>query len=228
MNGLLLVDKPGGLTSHDVVLAVRRNLPRGVKVGHTGTLDPMASGLLVLLIGRATKSAALHQRLPKTYAGRIMLGKETDTGDLDGKVVRESPVPELSPERLQAAMDAFLGELDIPAPAFSAVKYKGKPLYAYARQGILVPPRPRTCRVFEWKLLDLAPAPPTFGFRLHCSHGTYARSLAVELGRRLETSATLAELRRQSIGRYSLDAALPLDAVLRLPSDGLAGRLLPA
>lgn len=224
--GLLLVDKPKGLTSHDVVLALRRRLAPGVKVGHSGTLDPMASGLLILLVGRATKSAAHYQHLPKVYTGTIRFGQETDTGDLDGRLQRSAPLPEgLDAGRLKATMEGYRGTVEMPAPLYSAVKYKGKPLYAYARKGIEVPLPTRTCQIFSWELLGWES--PELSFRLSCSHGTYARSLAVSLGAKLDSAAVLSSLRRESVGDYSISDALALDAANSLPLSELLARFRP-
>lgn len=223
-HGLLLLDKPKGLTSHDLVLAARRRMA-DTKIGHSGTLDPMARGLLVLLVGSATKCAALYQKLPKVYSGRIRLGLETDSGDLAGKPVREAAVPELTLETIQRAMDGFLGPREMLPPMYSAVKHKGKPLYAYARKGIEVPLKPRPCEIYSWKALGWDKS--EIEFRLHCSHGTYARALAVELGRALGTVAVLSELFRESIGAYQVADAISNDTLARLPLAELVGRLLP-
>lgn len=223
--GLLLVDKPSGITSHDVVLALRRRLGKNSKVGHSGTLDPMARGLLILLIGSATKCAALYQKLSKVYRGKIKLGFETDSGDLAGKSIRESPVPVLSAQEIQKAMDGYLGPLELMPPIYSAIKYNGKPLYTYARKGIEVPMKARPCSVYAWELLSWAS--PELSFRLHCSHGTYARSLAVELGRKLGTAAVLSELVREKIGSYHVAQAVDCESVRSLPLSELQSRFLP-
>lgn len=225
LQGLLLVDKPAGLTSHDVVLAVRRKIGGLVKVGHTGTLDPMARGLLILLIGPATKCAALYQKLSKVYRGKIRLGLETDSGDLDGKAVRESQIPALSAESIQEAMNGFLGPQEMAPPIYSAIKYNGKPLYTYARKGIEVALKNRPCHIFEWQFLSWAS--PEISFRLHCSHGTYARSLAVELGRKLGAAAVLSELVREKIGDYHVAQALAYDSLSGLSCSELTALLLP-
>jgi len=204
--GLLLVDKPKGWTSHDVVAVVRRSLPKGTKVGHSGTLDPMATGLLILLVGKATKAAASYQGLPKTYSGTMRFGVETETGDLEGRVTRERPVPEISAGDLRAALANKLGELEITVPRYSAVKHKGKPLYSYARKGIETPVMRRLCRLYEWELT--AWEPPEASFRLRCSSGTYVRSLAVLLGEEFGCGATLSSLRREEVGSFHVDAAI--------------------
>jgi len=226
-SGIILVDKPQGWTSHDVVAVVRRQLPRGTRVGHSGTLDPLASGLLVLLVGRATKSAAVFLGLPKAYSGKIRLGLVTDTGDLAGKVLRERPVPALTAAELQALFDRYHGEVEMPIPAYSAVKYKGKPLYAYARKGIEVPVKTRRSDIMEWTLTGWVP--PDAGFMLRCSSGTYARALAMLAGEALGCGGTLSELRREAVGGYELSSALTLEEVRRRgPIDCLLPAALPA
>lgn len=225
MDGILLIDKPLGCTSHDAVLAIRRRLPRGTKVGHCGTLDPMAGGLLVLLIGAATKSASDYQKHSKVYSGSIRLGAQTDTGDLDAAEVRNFEVPDLDPETITAAMAAHLGTLEMPPPMYSAVKYKGKPLYHYARKGLEVPLQKRRFEVYAWDLLGWSK--PEIHFRLHCSHGTYVRSLAVSLGDTLGCPAVLSALRRERIGDLDLARAITLEEASSLSFDRLKTRLAP-
>lgn len=224
-DGLLLIDKPKGWTSHDVVAAIRGRFLRGTKVGHTGTLDPMATGLLVLLVGRATREAQRFQGLPKVYEGRIRLGVETDTADLEGKVLRERPVPELTPERLQAVFDEHVGTLELPPPIYSAVKFHGRPLYDYARRGLEVAVKPRPQTVTEWELTSWRP--PEAGFRMHCSAGTYVRSLAVSAGERLGCGAAVSELRREMIGDVNVASAIGAGDAKLLSLEALLSRLLP-
>lgn len=209
--GYVLFDKPRGWTSHDVVDALRRVFPRGTKVGHTGTLDPLATGLLILLVGRATRLQAELQGLDKVYTGEIQLGLATDTGDVEGKTIEAKPVPPLTLERLQAVFDAHLGEGQMPAPAYSAVKHQGKPLYKYARAGVAVPEKMRTHTVFEWKAVSYADG--VVSHRLHCSSGTYVRSLAESVGRALGCGAAVKSLRRERIGRYEVTGAMTLEAL---------------
>ncbi len=208
-SGYLLFDKPKDWTSHDVVDAVRRAFPKGTKVGHTGTLDPLATGLLVILVGRATRAQQELQGLDKVYTGEIRLGLATDTGDVTGKALEERPVPALSLADLQAVFDRHLGTVELPAPAYSAVKHQGKPLYKYARQGVAVPEKMRTYDVLSWKALSYSA--PLVAHELHCSSGTYVRSLAEAVGRELGCGATVATLRRERIGRFSVEGALTLD-----------------
>lgn len=222
MNGLLLVDKPKGPTSHDIVLHIRRQLPRGVKVGHSGTLDPLATGLLVILIGAATKLAEKLQKLPKVYSGTVRLGTATDSGDLAGKVTAESPVPVVAETEIRAGMDRLVGTLKMNPPMYSAVKYQGKPLYDYARKGVEVPLKERSCEIARWELLDWKS--PEIGFRVYCSHGTYVRTLAELLGKELSCPAVLSSLRREKIGQFDIAQALSMDQVV---TAAIAAKIIP-
>jgi tRNA pseudouridine55 synthase len=223
VEGMLLVDKPTGWTSHDVVAVVRKLFPRGTKVGHTGTLDPLATGLLVLLVGPATRLQQSLQGLDKVYSGAIRLGLLTDTGDVTGKVIEEKPVPSLSLPAIQKILDKNHGAVEMPAPAYSAVKHQGKKLYEYARQGLEVPVKPRVANVTEWTALSFDGK--DLQHRLACSSGTYVRSLAELIGRQLGCGATVASLRRESIGGFKLDDALALDVLRKLPPEQLKAKL---
>lgn len=214
LSGLLLIDKPAGITSHDAVLRVRRAL-QVERVGHSGTLDPMATGLLILLVGAATKRQEAFQAMPKSYLGTAVLGIETETGDLEGKVTAERPVPELGAEALAERLQAWTGTLSLPAPRYSAVKHKGKPLYHYARRGIAVEPKPKLQEVHSWDLLGWEP--PRLRFRMRCGSGTYVRAMVEALGRELGCGAALAELRRESVGNFELAQALTLEALESKP-----------
>lgn len=222
--GMLLVDKPADWTSHDVVAVLRRQFPRGTKVGHTGTLDPLATGLLVVLVGPCTRLQARLQGFDKTYSGTIRLGVRTDTGDITGKTIAEAPVPELSLERLSREVQALVGTIETAAPAYSAVKHQGKALYAYARAGAVVPVKPRTNVIRSWKALDWKA--PELSHRLECSSGTYVRSLAEVLGERLGCGGTVSTLRREKVGPFDLADARTLDAVRGLDAQALALILL--
>jgi tRNA pseudouridine55 synthase len=222
-SGLVLFDKPQGWTSHDVVAGLRRALPKGAKVGHCGTLDPLATGLLILLVGQATRLQADFQGLDKVYSGGIRLGVRTDTGDITGKVLAEKPVPSLCLEALQKALDALHGRLQMPAPAYSAVKHNGLPLYKYARRGIAVPEKPRVCEVRQWKALRYDE--PELYHRLSCSSGTYVRSLAERLGEDLGCGATMSSLRRESVGPFDLKDAMTIEELKTLTASGLDRRI---
>ncbi|HPO13986.1 MAG TPA: tRNA pseudouridine(55) synthase TruB [Candidatus Hydrogenedentes bacterium] len=208
MNGLLLVDKPVKLTSHDVVDRIRK--ASGLKrVGHTGTLDPGATGLLVLCLGKATRLSEHLTGLDKTYEGIMRLGLVTDSYDLDGKVLEEHPVPATTAEALQHLCDAFTGTIDQAPPMVSAVKVGGERLYKIARKGEVVERKPRKVSVHEFSVLSYAP--PDAQVRVCCSSGTYVRALCHDVGRQLSCGAILASLRRIYVGRYSVNDALPVD-----------------
>jgi tRNA pseudouridine55 synthase len=206
-DGFLLIDKPSGITSHDAVDRVRRALGTR-KVGHAGTLDPAATGLLLMGVGRATRLLRFLGGLPKVYEGSGILGVETTTLDAEGEVTRRSPV-DVTGERLRAAMDSLIGDIDQVPPAYSAVKVGGRKLYEAARKGIAVEAEPRRVHVDRFDLVRLEP--PRFDFDLRCSSGTYVRSLVAEVGRLVGSGAHLARLRRTAIGPYGVEDAAPPD-----------------
>jgi tRNA pseudouridine55 synthase len=222
IEGLLLVDKPQGLTSHDVVDGVRRSL-RTRKVGHAGTLDPMATGLLLIGVGRATRFLRFLGDLPKTYEGTLRLGVETDTLDADGEVVRESPV-ETDEEQVAEAMRGLVGESLQRPPAYSAVKVGGRKLYEAARAGDPIEANPRPIRVDAFDLLSFAL--PDATFRVVCSGGTYVRVLAADVGIAVSSGAHLIALRRTAIGPYRAEDAVSPDSVGDpLPIEAAVGHL---
>lgn len=227
--GMLLIDKPAGWTSHDCVAVLRQRFPRGTKVGHSGTLDPLATGLLVVLIGPCTKLQARLQGMDKIYSGTIRLGVKTDTGDITGKTIDARPLPALDLARLSAELAALVGIVSAPAPAYSAVKHQGRPLYEYARQGLEVPVKARSAVVHSWEALSWAA--PELSHRLHCASGTYVRTLAEVLGDKIGCGATVSALRRESVGPWRIEEAAPLDVVRALSASELFRRLaesLPA
>ena len=205
---ILLVDKPKGITSFDVIRRLRREL--GVrKMGHAGTLDPLASGLLIVAIGDATKKLDQFLKLPKAYRADILLGKKTTTGDLEGEIIEQSDVPTLDQDTVSKIVKDFAGEHLLPVPLYSAVKVDGKSLYKYAREGKTPPRIPeKKMEVIGVKLLDYNEKKHIVTLRLSVSSGTYIRSLAEEFGRRLDLPAVLADLQRISIGDYSLESSL--------------------
>ncbi len=215
MEGLLLVDKPAGITSHDAVAAVRRAL--GVrKVGHAGTLDPMATGLLAMGVGRATRLLRFLGDLPKRYEGEAMLGIETDTLDAEGTVVRTSDATGVTESALRDAMAALTGDIDQVPPAFSAVSVGGQRLHRAARRGVIVEAPPRRVRVDRFDLVGFAA--PRFGFEVECAGGTYVRTLVADVGARVGSGAHLTRLRRTEIGPFSVaDASSPTDPGRPLP-----------
>jgi tRNA pseudouridine55 synthase len=207
--GLLLVDKPTGVTSHDVVDSVRRTLATR-KVGHAGTLDPMATGLLLIGVGRATRLLRFLGGLAKTYEGTLRLGVETDTLDADGEVIRESTV-DVAEQQVAEAMRSLVGESLQRPPAYSAVKVGGRRLYEAARAGEQLEAEPRPIRVEAFELLSFEP--PDATFRVICSGGTYVRVLAADVGAAVSTGAHLTALRRTAIGPYRAVDAMTPDAV---------------
>lgn len=222
--GLLLLDKPPGATSHDVVDQVRKVLGTR-KVGHAGTLDPMATGLLLVGVGRATRLLRFLSGLDKTYEGTFRLGVETDTLDADGEVVRTAPVTVGEPE-LRAAMGALVGESSQRPPAYSAVKVGGRKLYEATRRGEVLEAEPRPIRVEAFELLGFDD--PDGRFRAAVSSGTYVRVLVADVGAALGCGAHLTELVRTRVGPFTLEKAtvpgspgspLPLDrAIAHLPT----------
>jgi tRNA pseudouridine55 synthase len=210
-DGVLLIDKPSGITSHDAVARVRRAL--GVKkVGHAGTLDPMATGLLLMGVGRATRLLRFLGDLPKEYEGTAVLGIETDTLDADGQVTREdaAAAANVTEPALRAAMAELVGEIEQMPPAYSAVKVEGERLYKAARRGEAPEVPTRRVRVDAFVLQLFAP--PAFSFVVRCSGGTYIRSMVRDVGATLGCGAHLSQLRRTAIGHFDVeDARLPED-----------------
>ncbi len=214
MNAIVLVDKPAGISSADVVRRIKSRV-KPARVGHLGTLDPFATGLLPIMIGEATKLAPFIDGGDKTYAGLIRLGTETDTLDRDGAVVCSAEVPALSPERIEEVAARFTGMIDQVPPVYSAIKRAGVPLYRLARRGEDVEP-PEVRRV-EIKRLELSLDAHSAGalrFLAVCTPGTYARALARDIGIALGTVAHLEELRRTRNGTFSITDASPLPDVL--------------
>lgn len=224
MDGVLVIDKPRGPTSFDVVRQVRSFL-RIKKVGHTGTLDPMATGVLPLCLGEATKIAGHILEGDKAYEATVRLGAETDTQDAEGKVVREAPVPPLSLELLEPALARFRGSFEQLPPMYSAVKVDGKRLYALARAGEEVERAARRVTVHELTLRDFSASELKLSVR--CSKGFFVRTLAFDLGRALGCGAHLTALRRTASGPFTLAHALPLAQLQELSPEQLAARLVP-
>lgn len=209
MRGILLVDKPAGMTSHDVVDRIRR--AAGMRrVGHTGTLDPSATGLLILCLGQATRLSEHFTGQSKTYEGIMRLGVVTDSYDLEGAVVEEHPVPPLDLPALQDACNGFLGRIEQTPPMVSAVKVGGERLYKKARKGESVTRAPRPVLVAAFDVLGYEA--PDARVRIMCSSGTYVRGLCHDVGQALGCGAVLASLRRLAVGHHHVDHATPLDA----------------
>jgi tRNA pseudouridine55 synthase len=221
MNGLLVIDKPGGMTSRDVVNRVQKWFPRKTKIGHTGTLDPLATGVLVVCVGAATRLADFVQAMGKTYRSRFLLGATSDTDDADGRV---SLTPNLVPptrEQIEAALAGFIGDIEQVPPAVSALKIEGRRAHDLARKGEDVKLAARTVRIdairvlgYEWPHLDV---------EVDCGKGTYIRSIARDLGARLGCGGLVQTLRRTRIGPFTADQGLGLGAT---PEEARA-KLLP-
>lgn len=222
--GILLVDKPRGVTSHDVVQVVRRRL--GIRrIGHTGTLDPIAQGLLVLLVGAATRHQQVLQGHEKTYEAVVRLGVKTDTADADGSVIRTAPVPPLIQDRIVEVLASFRGEQVQTPPTYSAIKVRGRPAYWWARRNRPVSLAPRRIHVAELDLLGWTPE--TITVHVRCSAGTYVRTLAEGIAEGLGTVGHLTALTRHRVGPWSLEEAKPLSWVTDVNLDTLVRQLLP-
>lgn len=225
MDGLIPVDKPTSWTSHDVVAELRRILGQK-KIGHFGTLDPMASGLLLAAAGKATRLFPLFSKLDKAYDARIRFGTATDTYDAEGRPTGAEAGEAPDRDALTAALREFEGEITQWPPPFSAKKVRGKPMYAYARRRTEVEGRPFRVRIHALRLRDYTP--PDADVEIQCSSGTYIRTLAHDLGRRLGCGAHLVGLVRTGIGDYALGQGLSLDEIRRLRESGrTADYLLP-
>lgn len=223
IDGVLLVDKAPRMTSHDVVAITRRALNTR-KVGHCGTLDPLATGLLIITIGRGTKIQDLLMSEDKEYVGTLDLGKVTDSQDADGQVTETRPVPELSREQIDAAFAKFHGDFYQTPPMVSAIKKDGVPLYKLARQGKEVEREPRFVHVYAHEVL--AVRLPEIDFRVVCSKGFYVRTYAHEIGQELACGAHLKALRRTKSGRFSVDGAVTVDELKAGPPEAIAARVL--
>lgn len=210
MNGLLVIDKPGGITSHDVVNRVRRII-REQSVGHLGTLDPMATGVLPLLLGRFTRLAQFFSTADKTYTGHIRFGFATDTYDAEGQPQGAAVTPSLTLDQVRHAAAPFRGEIEQMPPAFSAKKIGGKPAYKLAREGKPVGLKPKTIQIHEFEVISLEG--DTASFRIQVSAGGYIRSVAHELGQALGCGAHLSSLRRTQAGAFSIEQAHTLESL---------------
>ncbi len=224
-DGVLLVNKPAGLTSHDVVDRVRRRF-RIPKVGHAGTLDPQATGLLLLMLGRATKLANRLMAENKVYEGSFRLGVTTDTQDGEGQVLEERPVESsITSEQIEEKLAELTGDIMQIPPMVSALKKDGVPLYKLARKGETVKREPRLIRVYEFKLLDWQL--PVGTFRVHCGKGCYVRTLCADLGEMIGCGAYLESLSRLASGSFHLNDSTSLEALLNMSRAEIAPLIIP-
>jgi len=210
MDGILVVNKPMGITSHDVVDIVRRRF--GMKrVGHAGTLDPIATGVLIMLIGKATKLSESFMYEDKEYIATVYFGRKTDTQDSTGRVIEEKGLNGLDVDSVKKALGSFLGEIQQMPPMVSAKKHKGKKLYELARKGITVERKPCNIKIYEIDLLDFNL--PEIVIRIKCSKGTYVRTLCEDIGKALGYPAHMSALTRSVSGRFSLKEAVNLNNI---------------
>lgn len=222
-DGVLLVDKAEGMTSHDVVALVRRKLQIR-KVGHCGTLDPIATGLLLITIGRGTKVQDLLMSEDKEYTGAFVLGVATDTQDRQGEITLQRPVPALDEAQIRAAFEKFRGDFYQMPPMVSAKKHGGVPLYKLARQGKVVEREPRLVHVYRYTIGRIQL--PEIAFSVLCSKGFYVRTYAHDIGETLGCGAHLKSLRRTKSGRFEVANAMSVDQIKDLPREEILRRLL--
>jgi tRNA pseudouridine55 synthase len=224
LDGAILVDKPAGPTSHDVVDAIRRKF--GIKkVGHCGTLDPNATGLLIIVLGRGTKLSERLMGDDKVYEGTVKFGETTDSYDCDGELTASLPVPPLTLDQLNEEAATFTGDQMQVPPMVSAIKKNGVPLYKLARKGVEVEREPRLIHVYNFRFTEYTE--PFGKCRVACTKGTYIRSLAHDLGQKLACGAHLTTLRRSASGKFDVADALPLEAILQMSTAQLEKRVIP-
>ncbi|MDO9168655.1 MAG: tRNA pseudouridine(55) synthase TruB [Methylobacter sp.] len=224
IHGILLLDKRLGVSSNKALQEVRR-LFNANKAGHTGSLDPLATGLLPLCFGEATKVSGMMLDDHKRYQTVVQLGVMTDTGDLEGTVIETKPVPELSIDAILSCLQKFTGEIDQVPPMYSALKHNGKKLYELAREGITIERKARRISIFELKLLtdsqSLAKAPDQLMLEVYCSKGTYIRSLAEDIGHDLGCGGTVKELRRLEAGQFNIENARTIEQLTAMDQHDL-------
>ena len=219
VHGILLLDKPKGISSNAALQQVK-NLFNAQKAGHTGSLDPLATGVLPICLGEATKITSYLLDSDKKYQGVAKLGVRTNTADAEGDVLQTRPVPILSGDTIEMAIDSFRGEISQVPPMHSALKLNGKPLYELARQGIEVERKPRNVKIFEFKKLGFEN--DELEIFVHCSKGTYIRTLAEDLGEILECGAHLSSLRRVAAGPFDIKQTITLDRLTELAELGMS------
>ncbi len=208
--GIILVDKPRGITSHDVVDVVRKKL-KIKRVGHSGTLDPLAEGLLIILVGKCTKLFSKFANFDKEYLGVLKLGEVTSTGDSQGEVTSRGEYKGISQEQIKEAFSLFLGASEQIPPMVSALRVKGKRLYDLARRGIVVERSPRKINILSLEILKINL--PFVEFRVYCSKGTYVRKLAEDIGEKLGCGAHMVKIMRLNIGPFKIEKAVALDEI---------------
>lgn len=223
MHGILLLDKRFGVSSNRALQEVKR-LFNANKAGHTGSLDPLATGLLPLCFGEGTKVSAMMLDDNKRYQVVVKLGVMTDTGDAEGKIIEQKPVPEFSIDELESCLQIFTGEIDQVPPMYSALKHNGRKLYELAREGKTIERKARRITIFELKLLHATP--DSLKLDVLCSKGTYIRSLAEDIGHKLGCGGTVVELRRTQAGQFNIADALTIEQCQKMDLDELMDCLL--
>lgn len=224
LDGALLVDKPAGPTSHDVVDNIRRQFGLA-KVGHCGTLDPQATGLLILVLGQATKLSEKLMADDKVYCGHISFGVTTNSYDADGEIVSSLPVPLMTLEEINETAATFVGDQMQEPPMVSAIKKNGVPLYKLARKGIEVERKPRLIHIYRFRFTEYQE--PVGAFRIACTKGTYVRSVAHDLGQKLGCGAHLTTLRRLVSGKFDVEDAMEYEELLNISTADLEKRVIP-
>ena len=209
-SGLLLVNKPVGITSFKLVHIIKKKL-NVKKAGHCGTLDPLASGLMIVLIGKHTKLQDKFMKQDKVYYATIKLGIKTDSGDLDGKIISQSDFSHVTKDSIENACKSFVGKIEQIPPMYSALKVNGQKLYELARKGITIERKPREITIYDIELADFKE--DTFSIRVKCSSGTYIRTLSEDIGTKLNTDTVLIKLVREEIGKYKLKDAVNIEDI---------------
>lgn len=216
MNGIILIDKPKDYTSHDVVAVIKKISHE--KVGHTGTLDPNATGVLPLLIGKATETSKYLINHDKTYIATLKLGIKTDTADSEGKVLEEKIVPKFEIEDIQSALNKLIGKQEQVPPMYSAIKVNGKKLYEYARQGKEVEVQARTIEIYDIKLIEFNKEEAEVIFEISCSKGTYIRTVCEKVAENLNTVGFMKELRRTRVGEFDIKNTVNIEEMKKNPN----------
>lgn len=224
LDGILLIDKPIRYTSHDIVDCVRRKL-KMKRIGHAGTLDPLATGLLIILVGRATKASQYLISLNKKYEATLLLGQTTDSQDADGQIIATQEVPNLSKEQIEAVLNSFQGDQFQLPPMFSAKKINGVPLYKLARKNQEIERKPQFIHISDIKLTNFHL--PQISFSVACSKGTYVRTIAHDIGQKLGCGAHLIQLRRTSTDKFKIENALTLETFEAMSIPEIRNALIP-
>lgn len=208
LDGIVVINKPQGITSHDVVRIVRKRFDMSA-VGHAGTLDPLATGVLIVLLGKSTKLFNKFVAFDKAYKATLILGTTTTTADIQGKILQQAPYEHLGEEQVLKAFSRFVGDIEQIPPMVSAVKFKGKRLYKLARKGIEVDREPRKIRIDHLKVVEFNP--PSVKFYLECSKGTYVRQLAEDIGKILGCGACISEIQRTKVGPFTIEESVTVE-----------------